>query len=81
MTVSTLSSHLHPCSGEHSGSVTAYDDFYPYGQTMDGRSSNAGMPETRFKYTGKERDVESQYLSRNHPSWLTSLACSVSLGN
>jgi len=44
-----------------SGSVMAYDDFYPYGQLMDGRSSNTGMPETRFKYTGKERDVESQY--------------------
>jgi RHS repeat-associated protein len=37
--------------------VVAYDDYYPYGLVMPGRSSNAGLADTRYKFTGKERDA------------------------
>jgi RHS repeat-associated protein len=43
------------------GNVTSYDDFYPFGMTMDGRSGNIGSGDARYKYTTKERDVESGY--------------------
>lgn len=39
----------------------SYDDYYPYGMVMEGRSGNNAQGDTRYKYTGKERDVESQY--------------------
>jgi RHS repeat-associated protein len=44
-----------------SGNVTSYDDFYPFGMTMDGRSGNIGSGDARYKYTTKERDAESGY--------------------
>jgi RHS repeat-associated protein len=44
-----------------SGNVTSYDDFYPFGMTMDGRSGNFGSGDARYKYTTKERDAESGY--------------------
>ena len=40
------------------GQVVAYDDYYPYGQLMDGRSLVVGA-DGRYKYTGKERDAET----------------------
>ena len=40
------------------GQVYAYDDFYPFGQQMDGRSMTVGA-DGRYKYTGKERDAET----------------------
>jgi RHS repeat-associated protein len=43
------------------GTVTSYDDFYPFGMTMEGRSGNFGKSDARFKFSGKERDVESGY--------------------
>jgi RHS repeat-associated protein len=41
--------------------IASYDDFYPFGMVMDGRSANIGQGDTRYKFTEKERDVESQY--------------------
>ncbi len=43
-----------------SGNVQSYDDYYPYGMTMPGRSGTMGA-DTRFRFTGKERDVESGF--------------------
>lgn len=42
------------------GDVTAYDDYDPFGYTMDLRSSELGSQE-RLKFTGKERDIETGY--------------------
>jgi hypothetical protein len=33
----------------------AYDDFYPFGQVMGGRSWNGGTADARYTYTEKER--------------------------
>jgi hypothetical protein len=43
------------------GQLAAYDDYYPFGQYMDGRSYNAGFVDGRYKYTEKERNVETGY--------------------
>ncbi len=43
------------------GQVIAYDDFYPFGMQMEERSYNAGSADARYKYTGKERDAETNY--------------------
>jgi RHS repeat-associated protein len=37
------------------GNVVGYDDFYPYGMTMSGRSYTSSADQ-RFKFTSKERD-------------------------
>ncbi len=41
-------------------SVVAYDDYYPFGQTMAGRSYTS-ITDPRYKFTEKERDVETGY--------------------
>ena len=41
-----------------SGAVDSYEDFYPYGQLLDGRCLT-GSADPRYKYTGKERDAET----------------------
>ena len=43
-----------------SAAVVGYDDYYPFGMQMDGRCGVGGA-DPRYKFTGKERDVESQY--------------------
>jgi RHS repeat-associated protein len=43
-----------------SGNVQSYNDYYPYGMTMPGRSGTMGA-DTRYRFTGKERDVESGF--------------------
>ena len=43
------------------GAVAAYDDFDPNGMGLDGRSGVVGDPDTRYKFTGKERDIETGY--------------------
>jgi len=42
------------------GQVYAYDDYYPSGQLMDNRSMVTGA-DARYKYTGKERDAETNW--------------------
>jgi RHS repeat-associated protein len=43
------------------GNVTSYDDYYPFGMVMAGRSGNFGQGDTRYKFISKERDVETGY--------------------
>jgi RHS repeat-associated protein len=43
------------------GKIVAYDDFDPWGMILEGRSGNVGNADTRFKFTGKERDTETGY--------------------
>jgi len=45
-----------------SGAIDSYNDFYPYGMLMPGRSSSTSA-DVRFKFTGKERDVETGWDS------------------
>jgi RHS repeat-associated protein len=42
-----------------SGSPVGYDDYYPFGKIMDGRSNNSGNSNDLYKFTGKERDTEA----------------------
>jgi RHS repeat-associated protein len=42
-----------------SGAVVGYDDYYPFGLTMPGRSSNTGNPNDDYKFTGHELDDEA----------------------
>ncbi len=43
-----------------SGSIDSYNDLYPYGMLMPGRTLTTSA-DARFKFTGKERDVETNY--------------------
>jgi hypothetical protein len=42
----------------NTGAVLGYDDYYPFGLAMPGRSSNTGTPNDLNKFTGHERDIE-----------------------
>jgi len=46
-------------SVDENGHVIGYDDYYPFGLTMPGRSSNSGNPNDNYKYTGHELDNEA----------------------
>lgn len=41
------------------GDVISYDDYYPFGLTMPGRSSNSANPNDKYKFTGYEHDDEA----------------------
>jgi len=41
------------------GNVLGYDDYYPFGLVMPGRSSNSANPNDNYKFTGHERDDEA----------------------
>ena len=41
------------------GNVLGYDDYYPFGLAMPGRSSNSANPNDDHKFTGHERDDEA----------------------
>lgn len=41
------------------GNVLGYDDYYPFGLTMPGRSSNSANPNDDYKFTGYEKDDEA----------------------
>ena len=41
--------------------VAGYDDYYPFGMVMSGRSGNIANPNSIYKFTGKERDKETNY--------------------
>lgn len=43
-----------------SGTADSWFDYYPFGQLLDGRNQ-IGSADPRYIFTGKERDVESQY--------------------
>ncbi len=44
---------------DQSGNVDGYDDYYPFGMVMPGRSSNSSNPTDNYKFTGHERDDEA----------------------
>ena len=55
-----------------SGNVVGYDDYYPYGMTMTGRSLVPPNSDSRYKFTGKERDVSTgldYFGARYYDSW------------
>jgi RHS repeat-associated protein len=41
--------------------VIAYNDYYPFGMLMEGRNGASGSWDAGYKFTGKERDVETNY--------------------
>ncbi len=41
------------------GDVIGYDDYYPFGLTMPGRSSNSANPNDNYKFIGEELDDEA----------------------
>ncbi|MFA5670468.1 MAG: RHS repeat-associated core domain-containing protein, partial [Balneolaceae bacterium] len=41
------------------GAIDGYDDYYPFGLVMPGRSSNSGNPNDDVKFTGYELDDEA----------------------
>jgi len=41
------------------GTLIGWDDFYPFGMVMPGRSSNSANPNDLYKFTGHERDREA----------------------
>lgn len=41
------------------GNVLGYDDYYPFGLSMPGRSANTANPNDLYKFTGHERDEEA----------------------
>lgn len=56
---------------DQNGFVIGYDDYYPFGLAMNGRSSNLGTPNDLNKFTGHERDQEGginldYMLARNY---------------
>jgi len=46
-------------SVDENGHVIGYDDYYPFGLVMPGRSSNSGNPNDNYKYIGEEWDDEA----------------------
>lgn len=44
---------------DQSGNVDGYDDYYPFGLVMSGRSNNTSNPDDNYKFTGHERDDEA----------------------
>lgn len=44
---------------DQSGNVDGYDDYYPFGLVMGGRSNNTSNPDDLYKFTGHERDDEA----------------------
>jgi len=44
---------------DQNGNVDGYDDYYPFGLQMPGRSSNSANPNDQYKFTGHEDDDEA----------------------
>ena len=43
------------------GVVVSYYDYLPFGMVLANLSANSVIDDTRYKFTGKERDVETGY--------------------
>ncbi|MGD0338058.1 MAG: RHS repeat-associated core domain-containing protein [Bacteroidota bacterium] len=63
---------------DSTANIKSYDDFYPYGMVMENRSANIGQNDTRYKFTEKERDVETgidyfggRYYLPNVGQWIS----------
>jgi RHS repeat-associated protein len=46
---------------DSTGNIVSYDDYDPWGMQLEGRSANYGSANEKYKFTGKERDVETGY--------------------
>jgi len=44
---------------DESGTAIGYDDYYPFGKVIAGRSNNTSNPNDNYKFTGQERDTEA----------------------
>ena len=44
------------------GEIVSYSDYDPWGMILNGRSSNYGFADDKYKFTGKERDSETGYF-------------------
>lgn len=44
---------------DQTGAVDGYDDYFPFGLVMSGRSDNTANPDDLYKFTGHERDDEA----------------------
>ena len=47
------------------GNVLGYDDYYPFGLVMPGRSSNSANPNDNYKFTGYEDDDEADLKTQH----------------
>ena len=45
---------------DRNGNVVGYDDYYPFGLAMPGRSNNTSNPNDDYKFTGYELDNEAR---------------------
>ena len=48
------------------GEIVSYSDYDPWGMILNGRSSNYGFADDKYKFTSKELDQETQYY---HYTW------------
>ncbi len=64
---------------DETGAAMSYDDYYPFGLVMDGRSYVAGGVDARLKYIGIERDVETGYDHNGDRSYDSRIARSMTL--
>ncbi|MFH0733190.1 MAG: RHS repeat-associated core domain-containing protein [bacterium] len=46
---------------DEAGTIVAAQDYYAYGEIIPSRSYNAGTPDEKYKFTEKERDIETNY--------------------
>jgi len=46
---------------DEAGEIVSSDDYDPWGMILNGRSSNFGFANAKYKFTSKERDVETGY--------------------
>jgi RHS repeat-associated protein len=46
---------------DQAGEIISYDDYDPWGMQLEGRSDNLADGNDKFKFTGKERDTETNY--------------------
>lgn len=44
------------------GKIVAHDDYDAWGMVVEGRSGNVGNADARFKFTGKELDIETGFF-------------------
>jgi RHS repeat-associated protein len=44
------------------GEIVSYNDYDPWGMILNGRSSNFGFADDKYKFTGKELDTETGYF-------------------
>jgi len=54
---------------DFTNTALGYDDYYPFGKIMPGRSSSTSTPEDDYKFTGHQRDAEiglDYMLARNY---------------